>query len=144
MKALFKVIVVLWLGLSTLTARADTSGSDGLIEISGGGVVSLNQGGSTGLSDVNSFANFTGSWQVDSGTTLRGLRGGATAWGTGTITLNGGTLADGGMSGGTGGIENVRNTGEQGSLLYRPDSRTTLSARLFASEAMTGVNAAPQ
>ncbi len=90
-------------GVSGATARADTSGSDGLIEISGGGVVSLNQGGSTGLSDVNSFANFTGSWQVDSGTTLRGLRGGATAWGTGTITLNGGTLADGGMSGDAGG-----------------------------------------
>ena len=90
-------------GVSGATARADTSGSDGLIEISGGGVVSLNQGGSTGLSDVNSFANFTGSWQVDSGTTLRGLRGGATAWGTGTITLNGGTLAVGGMSGDVGG-----------------------------------------
>jgi len=47
------------------------------------------------------------------------------------------------VSGGTGGIENVRNTGGQGSLLYRPDSRTTISARLFASEAMTGVNASP-
>jgi iron complex outermembrane receptor protein len=47
------------------------------------------------------------------------------------------------VSGGTGGIENVRNTSEQGSLLYRPDSRTTLSARLFASEGMTGVNASP-
>ncbi len=47
------------------------------------------------------------------------------------------------VSGGVDGVENVRNSGEQGSLLYRPDSRTTISARLFASESMTGLNASP-
>lgn len=89
-------------GVSGATARADTSGSDGTIEISGGGVVSLNEGGSTGFTDANSFAPFTGNWQVDSGTTLRALRNGASAFGSGSITLNGGTLAVGGISGDVG------------------------------------------
>jgi fibronectin-binding autotransporter adhesin len=84
------------------STRVDTSGSDGTIEISGGGVASLNEGGGTGFTDASSFAPFTGSWQVDSSTTLRALRNGATAFGSGSITLNGGTLAVGGMSGDTG------------------------------------------
>jgi autotransporter-associated beta strand protein len=90
-------------GVTAASARVLNSGNDGLIEISGGGIASLNEGGVAGLSNANSFATFTGSWQVDNGTTLRGLRSGATAWGTGTITLNGGTLAVGGISGDVGG-----------------------------------------
>jgi autotransporter-associated beta strand protein len=79
-----------------------TSGADGTIEITGGGIASLNEGGATGFSDAAGFTGFSGNWQVDSGTTLRGLRNGATAFGVGSITLNGGTLAVGGMSGDVG------------------------------------------
>lgn len=82
-----------------------------------------------------------------------GGEGGGLGFGFGDVRIAGGLMHDQlqyslaashlNVSGGTGGIENVRNTSEQGSLLYRPDSRTTLSARLFASEAMTGLNASP-
>ncbi len=82
-----------------------------------------------------------------------GAEGGGLGFGFGDVKIAGGLKHDQlqyslsgshlNVSGGIGGIENVRNTGEQGSLLYRPDSRTTLSARLFASQAMTGVNASP-
>ena len=82
-----------------------------------------------------------------------GAEGGGLGFGFGDVKLAGGLKHDQlqysvsashlNVSSGTGGIENVRNTSEQGSLLYRPDSRTTLSARVFASEAMTGVNASP-
>ncbi|HEY4416498.1 MAG TPA: autotransporter-associated beta strand repeat-containing protein [Verrucomicrobiae bacterium] len=88
---------------SAASAVANNSGNDGLIEITGGGIASLNQAGAA-LNDIGtSFAGFSGSWQVDNGTTLRGIRGGADAWGSGTITLNGGILAVGGMSGDVGG-----------------------------------------
>jgi len=89
-------------GVSGATARCATSGNDGLIEISGSGIASLNEGGASGFTDANSFSPFTGSWQVDSGATLRALRNGATAFGSGSITLNGGTLAVGGISGDVG------------------------------------------
>jgi iron complex outermembrane receptor protein len=82
-----------------------------------------------------------------------GAEGGGLGFGFGDVKIAGGLKHDQlqyslstshlNVSGGTDGIENVRNTGEQGSLLYRPDSRTTVSARVFASEAMTGVNASP-
>jgi autotransporter-associated beta strand protein len=90
-------------GVTAASARVLNSGNDGLIRISGGGIVSLNEGGGSGFADANSFAAFTGSWQVDRGATLRGLRSGGDAWGSGTLTLNGGTLSDGGMSGDVGG-----------------------------------------
>lgn len=90
-------------GITAASARVLNSGNDGLIEISGGGVASLNEGGGSGFADANSFAAFTGSWQVDNGATLRGFRSGGDAWGTGMITLNGGTLSVGGMSGDVGG-----------------------------------------
>ena len=83
-------------GVTAASARADSTGSDGLIDITGGGVVSLNQGGGSTGADANSFATFTGSWRVGGGSTLRGIRSGATAWGQGSITLNNGTLASGG------------------------------------------------
>jgi vitamin B12 transporter len=82
-----------------------------------------------------------------------GGEGGGLGFGFGDVRIAGGVKRDQlqysvsashlNVSGGVDGIENVRNTSEQGSLLYRLDSRTTLSARLFASEAMTGVNASP-
>ena len=117
-------------GVTAASARADTSGNDGLIEISGGGIVSLNQGGGSTLADANSFAPFTGSWQVDSGTTLRGLRSGASAWGTGTITLNGGILAVGGMSGDVGGWSwNNAITLNAGTTSYIAEQNVTGSGR---------------
>lgn len=93
-------------GISGASARVISSGSDGTIDISGGGVVDANQGGASGMADAAGFAGFTGKWRVNSGATLRGLRNGATAWGSNpggdSITLNGGTLAVGGMSGAVG------------------------------------------
>jgi len=91
-------------GTGAANANIDSSGSPApIITIAGGGVVDLNQGGSSGFSDAAGFAGFNGKWVVNSGTTLRGLRNGATAFGTNTaadaITLNGGTLAVGGISG---------------------------------------------
>lgn len=93
-------------GISGASAKVTTSGNDGIIDISGGGVVDANQGGASGLADAGGFAGFTGKWRVNSGATLRGLRNGATAWGSNpdpdSILLNGGTLAVGGMSGAVG------------------------------------------
>lgn len=93
-------------GVSAASAKAVSSGSDGLIDISGNGVVDANQGGGTGFADAGGFTGFTGKWRINSGATLRGLRNGATAWGSNpaadSITLNGGTLAVGGISGAVG------------------------------------------
>ncbi|OYV07207.1 MAG: hypothetical protein CFE26_02220 [Verrucomicrobiales bacterium VVV1] len=88
-------------------ANANLDGTAGtVITVTGGGVVDANQGGVSGFSDAAGFAGFNGKWIVDSNTTLRGLRNGATAWGTSTasdaIKLNGGTLATGGISGAVG------------------------------------------
>ena len=87
--------------------KAITSGTDGLIDISGGGIVDAAQGGDGTFAHVNGFTGFTGKWRVNTGATLRGLRNGATAWGSDTnsadaITLNGGTLAVGGIQGAVG------------------------------------------
>lgn len=93
-------------GVQAANAKCVTSGSDGTIDISGSGIVDANQGGSTGMADAGGFTGFTGKWRVNSGATLRGLRNGATAWGSNagadSITLNGGTLAVGGISGAVG------------------------------------------
>ena len=93
-------------GISAASAKVTTSGSDGIIDISGNGVADANQGGASGFGDVAGFAGFTGKWRINSGATLRGLRHGATAWGSNpdadSIILNGGTLAVGGMSGAVG------------------------------------------
>ncbi len=82
------------------------SSSAAVITISGAGVVDANQGaGGTGVgfNDAAGWTGYTGKWVIDSGATLRGIRNGATAWGANTaadaITLNGGTLAAGGISG---------------------------------------------
>ncbi len=69
----------------------------GTLTVTGGGVVDLNQGSGSG----SGLAGFSGKWIVNTGTTLRGLRNTTEAWGTNTaadtITLSGGTLADGGI-----------------------------------------------
>lgn len=96
-------------GITSANAKIVTSGADGIIDISGAGVVDANQGATSGggtLNDPAGFAGFTGKWRVNSGATLRGLRHGATAWGSNpdpdSITLNGGTLAVGGVNGAQG------------------------------------------
>ncbi len=93
-------------GTGAANAKAVTSGSDGTITISGGGVVDLNQGGASGFADVAGWTGFSGKWIINNGATLRGLRNGGTAFGANTaadaITLNGGTLAVGGISGDVG------------------------------------------
>lgn len=93
-------------GVGAANAKVVTSGVDGLIDISGSGTVDANQGGGTGFSDAGGWTGFAGKWRVNTGATLRGLRNGATAWGSNTdpdaITLNGGVLAFGGISGAVG------------------------------------------
>ena len=89
-------------GAGSANAKLTGTGST-VITITGGGVVDLNQGGASGFSDAAGFSGFNGKWVVDTGTTLRGVRNGATAFGSSTaadaITLQGGTLAVGGISG---------------------------------------------
>jgi autotransporter-associated beta strand protein len=92
--------------LVAANATTATSGSDGIITVSGGGIADLNEGGPNGFSDTGGFAGFTGKWIINSGATLRGVRSGGAAFGVNksadAMTLNGGTLAAGGMSGDSG------------------------------------------
>jgi autotransporter-associated beta strand protein len=90
-------------GTGSANAKIAGNSSAAVITISGSGVVDANQGGSAGYSDAGGWTGYTGKWVIDSGATLRGVRNGATAWGANTaadaITLNGGTLVVGGISG---------------------------------------------
>ena len=65
----------------------------GNIEITGGGVVRMLVGdaGSTTFTAGNGNDTYGGNWTVTNGT-LRGLRNGTHAWGTGSVILNGGTI----------------------------------------------------
>lgn len=47
------------------------------------------------------------------------------------------------VNGGIDGVENVRNTGAQGLLLFRPTSTTTLSARVLGTVSTVGINSSP-
>ena len=47
------------------------------------------------------------------------------------------------VSGGVDGVEHVRNTSGQGYLLFRPNSTTSLSARILGGAATIGVNSSP-
>jgi fibronectin-binding autotransporter adhesin len=93
-------------GTGGANAVAINSGNDGIITIVGGGVADLNEAGDAAFADATSFLGFDGSWVIDSGATLRGLRDGPEAFGSNTatnaITLDGGTLAVGGISGDVG------------------------------------------
>ena len=89
-------------GLNLRFGASGTGGANALfgsssanVTVTGGGVVDLNQSG-TGLQ------NFSGAWTVNSGTTVRGTRNDPQNWGTGSLTLNGGTIAVGGPSGAVG------------------------------------------
>jgi fibronectin-binding autotransporter adhesin len=77
---------------SSNAANQRLSGS-GHIEIAGGGIVRVLTGdaGSTTFTAGNGNDTFSGTWTVTNGS-LRGLRNGTHAWGTGAIILNGGTI----------------------------------------------------
>ena len=47
----------------------------------------------TGFNDGSSFNAFAGNWSIGANVRVLNYRNGATAWGTGTIGLNGGTIA---------------------------------------------------
>jgi fibronectin-binding autotransporter adhesin len=76
-------------------------GSSVIVTVQGGGLVDLNQG-----SGINGLSGYAGKWIVGSGTTLRSTRSNAEAFGSNTavdaITLSGGTLAVGGITGAQG------------------------------------------
>ena len=71
------------------------SGS-GNISITGGGTVVIKPGdnstGSIGFTGSGN-ATYSGNWEIGSGSRVTNFRNGANAWGTGSITLSGGTIA---------------------------------------------------
>ena len=71
------------------------SGS-GNISITGGGTVVIKPGdnstGSIGFTGSGN-ASYSGNWEIGSGSRVTNFRNGANAWGTGSITLSGGTVA---------------------------------------------------
>ena len=48
--------------------------------------------GSSAFTDQFGFFNYSGNWTINADTSVRTLRNGRNAWGSGTITLNGGTI----------------------------------------------------
>jgi autotransporter-associated beta strand protein len=90
-------------GANVATANVDGAGGNAtVVTVTGGGTVDANQGA------ANGFADYTGKWVIGPDTLLRGIGTGTAAWGTNTsadaITLNGGTLAVGAISGTAGTI----------------------------------------
>lgn len=78
---------------STTTLNGQLSGAAGTtITVDGGGLVDL-------LPSTTGLSSYAGNWLVRSGSTLRTLRNGSAALGTGTVTLDGGTLTVGGVQG---------------------------------------------
>ena len=77
--------------------RLSGSGDLNLVNSSGSGTALFDfrpgSNGSTAFTDQFGFFNYTGNWTINSGVEVRNLRHGRNAWGTGTITLNGGTIA---------------------------------------------------
>ena len=91
------------LGSTVLSGNLDgTGGNATVITVTGGGMVDGNQ------SATNGFADYSGKWSVEAGTTLRGMQSGPNAWGSNTsadaIFLKGGTLAVGAISGTAGAV----------------------------------------
>jgi iron complex outermembrane receptor protein len=82
-----------------------------------------------------------------------GGEGGGLGYGYGDVRLGGGFQHDQwqyglsashlNVSGGVGGIENFRDTSEQAMLSWRPDGRTSLTARVLAFETIDGINVSP-
>lgn len=79
-------------------ARMTGSGSLTLTNSTGSGTATFDfrpgSNGSTGFTDQNGFFGYSGNWTINSGVLVKTLRNGQNAWGSGTITLNGGTIAE--------------------------------------------------
>lgn len=75
---------------NSLNSRLTGSGN---IEVTGGGIVRVLTGdaGSTTFASGNGNDTYSGNWTITNGS-VRGLRNGTHAWGTGTIYMNGGTI----------------------------------------------------
>ena len=80
----------LWSNSNSQNQRLTGSGN---IEITGGGIVRVLTGdaGSTTFTAGNGNDTYSGNWTITNGS-VRGLRNGTHAWGTGVIYMNGGTL----------------------------------------------------
>ena len=80
------------------TARMTGSGNLNLVNSTGSGTATFDlrpgSSGSTGFTDQNGFYGYSGNWTINSGVLVKCLRNGQNAWGSGTITLNGGTIAE--------------------------------------------------
>lgn len=76
--------------------RLSGSGNISLSNSTGSGTATFDfrpgASGSTGFNDQFGFYNYTGNWTINSGVLVKTLRNGRNAWGSGTITLNGGTI----------------------------------------------------
>lgn len=76
--------------------RLSGSGNISLVNSTGSGTATFDfrpgSSGSTAFTDQFGFFNYTGNWTINSGVTVKTLRNGRNAWGSGTITLNGGTI----------------------------------------------------
>ncbi len=77
--------------------RLSGSGDIALTNSTGTGTATFDfrpgSSGSTGFNDQNGFYAYTGNWTINTGVFVKTLRNGRNAWGSGTITLNGGTIA---------------------------------------------------
>lgn len=87
------------LQISTINtiARITGSGNLNLVNSTGSGTATFDlrpgSSGSTAFTDQNGFFGYSGNWTINSGVLVKTLRNGQNAWGSGTITLNGGTIA---------------------------------------------------
>jgi autotransporter-associated beta strand protein len=80
------------------TARTlSGSGDISLVNSTGSGVAIFDfrpgTSGSTSFSAQSGFSGFSGDWTIGANTFVKTLRNGINAWGTGTVTLAGGTVA---------------------------------------------------
>ena len=82
------------LNLHLLNSGRTLSGT-GAVTLVGGGTVALKPGtvGSVGFNDAGSFNGFAGTWTIGTNVLVTNIRNGRTAFGTGSIRLEGGTLA---------------------------------------------------
>ncbi|MHA3772452.1 beta strand repeat-containing protein [Verrucomicrobiota bacterium sgz303538] len=73
-------------GSSDIAINGPASGSATVVMLPG-------QNGSLGFNDLNGNSGFSGNWTIGPNVTAQMIRNGRTAWGSGTINLNGGTIA---------------------------------------------------
>lgn len=88
----------LTLQVQTLNTNTRLSGSGDLNLVRSGTGTAIfaflpGASGSTAFTDQFGFYNYTGNWTIGEGVLVRTLRNGRNAWGSGTITLAGGTVA---------------------------------------------------